>query len=275
MENFDTASSSDSWETEDSGDFASDDLDDLELTEDDNDNAEDENTDSSDDPVSLEYEQWKVALEKCVSSLDKKQSSVQSELRKAESVEETVQRAELITSNMYLFSPGVRTATVNDWNRDGVQVELTLDDAYDSASAEADALFQQARKQKRGSQIVRPLLEDIDQAQQVLAEIETDFEAAISPDGSINENVLRLLQKRLVQSSKKTGFREPLQSEAHKGKKTSQQNQRRGKPTVGTPASNLRKFTSPGGCVVIVGRNRRGNEYLTFNVARGEDIWMQ
>jgi predicted ribosome quality control (RQC) complex YloA/Tae2 family protein len=47
------------------------------------------------------------------------------------------------------------------------------------------------------------------------------------------------------------------------------------KPALGTPASNIRKFTSPSGCTVLVGRNRRGNDYLTFSIAKGNDIWMQ
>lgn len=242
---------------------------------------------TSKNPLFLEYTQWKEAMEKCVRALNKKQKSLQSELEKAENVEETVRRAELITSNMYLFTPGVRTATVSNWNRDGAEEELTLGKAYSSASEEADALFQQARKLKRGSEIVRPLLAEIDQAKETLDEIEGDFTAALTPDGTVNENVLRLVQDRLQKSSKKTGFREPSfdssgvsskNKNGNAGRSTNSKqsnNPQKRKPAVGTPASNLRKFTSPGGCVVIVGRNRKGNEYLTFNIAREEDVWMQ
>jgi hypothetical protein len=45
-------------------------------------------------------------------------------------------------------------------------------------------------------------------------------------------------------------------------------------PKVGTPASNLRKRQSPGGCTVMVGRNRRGNEHLSLTIGRGNGIWM-
>lgn len=281
--NFDTSfdakesPSNDFWESEEDDSFPEFDSDDLSDLSDDGDHIdEDEDYFESDGPLSLEYQQWKEALEKCASGLDKKQRSLRSELEKAERVEDTVQRAELITSNMYLFTPGVRTATVNDWNRDGAEVELTLDEAYASASAEADALFQQVRKLKRGTQIVRPFLEEAEEAKDILSGIQSDFVAALLPDGTVNENVLRLLQDRLLRTSTKTGFRQPLDSDSTEGKKTGQSlSRRRGKPAVGSPASNLRKFTSPGGCVVIVGRNRRGNEYLTFNIARAEDVWMQ
>lgn len=227
-------------------------------------------------PLVDEYYRWKEALAQCVAALQKKQRSLQAELEKADKVEETVQRAELITSNMYLFPPGVRTATLTDWNQDGAEVECTLNDAYDSASAEADALFQQARKLKRGSKIVGPLLADIDAAQESLDEIQLDLEAALSDD-TVNENILRLVQDRLLRSVKNTGFRVPTDTHTKEGgkKQQSSNGKRRAKAAVGTPASNLRKLTSPGGCNVIVGRNRKGNEYLTFNIARGDDIWMQ
>jgi len=277
---FDTkiSSSGDSWESEEDSStefgadyFLSDFVDDESQT------IESQLDSAIDDSLILEYQRWKEALEKCATGLDKKQKSLQSELEKAQSMEDTIQRAELITSNMYLFTHGVRTAAVNDWNRDGIEAELTLDEVYDSASAEADALFQQARKLKRGSQIVRPMLEEIDEAQKILSEIEMDFLVAYTPDGTVNENVLRLVQDQLLRTSKMTGFREPVDSvdcsKENKNEKT--QNQRQSKPVLGSPASNVRKFTSPGGCVVIVGRNRRGNEYLTFSIARGEDIWMQ
>uniref|UniRef100_A0A7S3L6I0 NFACT RNA-binding domain-containing protein n=1 Tax=Amphora coffeiformis TaxID=265554 RepID=A0A7S3L6I0_9STRA len=271
-----SSSGVDSWESDDdsSTEFDADYLSDF--GDDDNQIEKNDGDSTSDDPLFLEYQQWKEALEKCASGLDKKQRSLHSELEKAESMEDTVQRAELITSNMYLFTPGVRTATVNDWNRDGVEVELTLDKAYDSASAEADALFQQVRKLKRGSQIILPLLDEIEEGKEILSEIEADFSAAFSPDGTVNENVLRLVQDRLLRTCKTTGFREPMDSDhsTTENKKGPVRNQRQDKPALGTPASNVRKFTSPGGCVVFVGRNRRGNEYLTFNIARGEDIWM-
>ena len=34
-----------------------------------------------------------------------------------------------------------------------------------------------------------------------------------------------------------------------------------------------RTFRSPNGLVVLVGRNQRDNEYISFHAARGKDIW--
>lgn len=250
-----------------------------------------------------EYEQWKNALEYCLAALHKKETSLRAELQKAECMEETVHRAQLITSHMYLFLPGVRTVTVQDWaqcesnnksddnNHDStaVPVQLTLNDAYDSAAAEADALFQQARKLKRGSKIVRAMLDEIEQSKEILAEIQMDLEAAVALPSApletgtttfLNENVLRLVQDRLMRTSEQTGFQVPSsvrsqKEQQQKGNQNSVSRAKKRQPPIGTPASNVRKFISPGGCTVLVGRNRRGNEYLTFQIARGEDVWMQ
>mmetsp|Transcript_27649 Transcript_27649/g.57866 ORF Transcript_27649/g.57866 Transcript_27649/m.57866 type:complete len:353 (-) Transcript_27649:688-1746(-) len=243
-----------------------------------------DNTDSDDgsspDPFLQDFHRWLKAVTKTREALQKKSKSLSNELKKAESLEETTRRAQLLTSNMYLFTPGLRTATVNDWENDGAEVELTLDDDYHTASEEADALFQQARKVKRGSKVVNDLLQQTAEGLNTLDELTSDLEACLSPDGdSVEENMFLLAQDRLIRSSRQTGFSQPrdeaTDQSTNKQRQSQQNSGRKKPPALGTPASNVRKLTSPGGCVVLVGRNRRGNEHLTFNVARGDDIWMQ
>jgi hypothetical protein len=244
--------------------------------EDDNDSPLAEEDESGNDPLSLEYERWMNAVEKAVGALEKKQCSLQNELEKTKHVEQTVARANLITTYIYLFRPGVTSAVVQDWENDGVEVELTLDPAYESASAEAEALFQQARKLKRGSAVVKELLDSTEQALLSLLEMKADLEAARN-SASVNENVLRLVQDRLLRASRSTGFSAPGdQSSAGQTRDAAAASrpQRKKKPELGTPASNVRKLTSAAGNTILVGRNRRGNEHLSFSVARGDDVWM-
>jgi predicted ribosome quality control (RQC) complex YloA/Tae2 family protein len=253
-----------------------------------------------------EYQAWTASVEKSLTWLSKKQGSLQKELEKAASLESMVQRAELLKTYMYLFTNGVTSASFQDWSRrvdhesddeeeDPKLVELTLDPDYDgSASAEANALFQQAKKLKRGSQIVQNLLQDTTSAMSVLAEIQSDLQSCcghandIDKEGIVDENRFRFLQDRLVRVNAQqpalnflapTGDNDTKLKQQHQKTNRQQQQQQQGKskakPTLGTPASNIRKFTSPSGCTVLVGRNRRGNDYLTFSIAKGNDIWMQ
>jgi len=228
------------------------------------------------DPLLDEYYQWMDAVNKALASLKKKHRSLQNELNKAEKVEETVARAQLLTTYIYMFSPDVTSVVVQDWENDGKEIQLTLDPAYGSASEEADALFQRARKLKRGSKVVSDLLEETSQALNTLQEIQTDLDAALLDDGkSVDENLLHLVQDRLLRTSRMTKFAAPKDGETTALSAKQDGNRKQRKPEIGTPASNLRKLTSPGGCTVLVGRNRRGNEYLSLNIAKGNDIWMQ
>ena len=232
------------------------------------------NTIEENDPLSDEYALWSKAVNKAVKALTKKQNSLESEWEKAQGVEATVSRAQLIVSNLYLFTPRVTSATVQDWENDGAEVELTLDPKYDSASAEADALFARARKLKRGSKIIGDLLEQNQVALNTLEEARADLRSAQSEEGGtdiINEGRFLLVQDRLKRSSKVTKFQIPV---ATRDDSSPSPRSKKGKPKVGDPASNLRKLTSPGGLPVLVGRNRRGNEYLSMVLAKGQDIWM-
>ncbi len=105
---------------------------------------------------------------------EKKEKSLRSEMQKASKIEETVSHAQLLTSYLYLFTPGVTTVTVQDWEQDGKDVELSLDSSYYSAADEADALFQQVRKLKRGSLVVGELLDATSLALESLQEMKVD-----------------------------------------------------------------------------------------------------
>ena len=107
------------------------------------------NRDSNDDESLRIYQQWAQALRKALQALDKKSRSLERELEKANQIESTEQRAQLLTAYLYMFQDSsVQSAIVTDF--EGNEVELTLDPAFDSASAEANALFQQVRKLKPG-----------------------------------------------------------------------------------------------------------------------------
>jgi hypothetical protein len=75
-----------------------------------------------------------------IETLRKKRRSLESELIKAQGVEYTVARAKLLVSSLYLFTPaGVKSATIQDWENDGVDIDLVLDPQDETGLAEADA----------------------------------------------------------------------------------------------------------------------------------------
>ena len=202
------------------------------------------------------------------------QSSLLSELEKAQSLESTMKRANLILANLYQMPHGTTVVTVQDWDLDGQDVELTLNSKeYSSAQEEADALFSLAKKMKRGSVVVKELLERVESALEVLVDSEIDFDAAMEEeDSDLIQARLNIILDRLERSSKITGFRIISTNTKQNDSKKANRPGKKKKST--RPEPTFRKFKSPSGCIVLVGRNRRDNEALCFQVSRGDDVWM-
>jgi len=239
----------------------------------DDDDDDDEN-DSSSNPIINEFSQrLQTSLKKATDSMMKKENSLLKELDKAKCLEDTMKRANLIVSNLYQLPAGTERAIVNDWDNGGEEIEFVLNtEEYNSAQEEADSLFAAARKMKRGSKIVEELLERTKDAIEILEDASIDLQAVLEND-DIDEGRLYLLSDRLERTSSKTNFvmekdnDDTASISSRRNKSKSKQSSTRYQPT-------FRNFISPNGCKVLVGRNRRDNEAICFQVARGNDLWL-
>jgi hypothetical protein len=250
----------------------------FDKVEDDDDEGEEEHGDEGEsiagqdgDPLLQEGFRWKVAVDKCLLDCEKTLRSLNRELEKTESIESVVKRAQLLTSNLYLFSPGVTSVTVQDWENEGQDVVLELDPSYSSAAEEADEQFQKARKLKRGSLRVRALIEEKLLIFQSIQKLQTDLDKVLTND-PVDEYMLRFHQDQLMGLRAKSGFEPPaVATQTTRVRRVFQAKQ---KPAIGSPASNVRKLTTPAGSLIFIGRNRRGNEYLSMTKAKPNDLWM-
>ena len=240
-----------------------------------------------------------TAVSFALNSNTKKQASLLNEQSKAEECEAVQYRAHLILSNLWQIPPGTRQVTVTDWESPGQEdVELMLDaDKYATPNEEADALFTQARKMKRGSNVVAELIaknlksrDFLQGMERELAIFQRDFEESGRLRMTEMEEISLLsIWQRLYGSSKKTGMKlsNPLTIEEYaddqqKRESSSSGNEasgrgstsKRRKNKTASDGTTFRHFDSPSGLKVVVGRNKRDNEAICFRVARGEDIWM-
>ena len=248
-----------------------DDDDELDDNESQNQDTDEESAEEIDEVANL-YERMRSSLEKSFQAQQRKRDALQKELDKAKSLEDTMKRANLIVSNLYQLPSGTKSAVVQDWDLDGQDVELVVNDKYSSAQEESDALFAAARKIKRGSAVVVELISTTDDALVILQDMVLDLDYAGEESGGLNEGRLNLLLDRLERTSKQTGFvmkeakseqRPRPKSKVNKGKQTSKKQE-----------NTYRKFLSPGGCIILVGKNKRDNEAICFKEAKGDDIWM-
>ncbi|KAL7541137.1 hypothetical protein ACHAXR_011988 [Thalassiosira sp. AJA248-18] len=214
------------------------------------------------------------SIQSALNNLSKKTTSLERELVKVQSLEETMNRANLIVSNLYRLPPGTTSAEVEDWENDGQVVELVLNTKdYGSAQEEADDLFALARKMKRGSKVVEELMQKSLEGEEILKDAMVDLESVSNDD--VDEGTLILIQERLERTSKKTGFQSPNLDETSDTKQKSRGN-KSNKRSSGKKSNepNPRQLTSPSGLRVLVGRNRRDNEALCFQLSKPTDIWM-
>lgn len=221
------------------------------------------------DPSLQLFQTIRSSIDRVKTANDKKKRSLLKELENSKSLEATMKRANLIISNLYQLPSGVERAIVQDWDLDGEEVELVLSDEYNSAQDEADALFASARKMKRGSSIVEKLLVETEEALTLLNDAIIDLDALSEKEGDIDEGRLYLISERLERTSSKTGF-------VMKEKKAQPSSRRKSKNNSGKqstrPQNTFRKFKSPGGCIILVGRNRRDNESICFQVSHCQHI---
>lgn len=224
--------------------------------------------DDDDDSSSL-FQQLTASVQKTLENALSKQSALQRELEKAKSLEDTMYRANLIISNLWQLPVGTEKAIVQDWENGGKEVELVLDSQkYSDFKEESDALFSAARKMKRGSAIVSNLLSEVEEAIQILQDSVLDLEATKNEADDILQGRVELVLGRLERTASKTGF---VMQSSDTGQQRKTRNPKSSTSTRAQPT--FRKFLSPNGCVVLVGRNRRDNEAICFQVAKGDDIW--
>jgi len=225
-----------------------------------------EDTDGDNDVL---FQQLSASVQKTLENALSKQSALQRELEKAKSLEETMYRANLIISNLWQLPSGTERAVVQDWENDGKEIELILDGKkYSDFKEESDALFSAARKMKRGSAIVSGLLAEVEEAIQILQDSALDLEATQDEDDDIIQGRIELVLGRLERTASKTGF---VMQSSETGQLRKRRNPKSSTSTRAQPT--FRKFLSPNGCIVLVGRNRRDNEAICFQVAKGDDIW--
>ena len=262
-----------SYDDDDDDDFDDDDVNDESIT-----TSSDELIDTP-SRLSLLHEALRKSVQSALDGLIRKTNSLQRELDKARSLEETMKRANLIVANLYRLPQGTTSIEVDDWEN-GATIELVLNTKeYDSAQEESDALFALARKMKRGSKVVEELMKSNLNAEQELNEVILELESMVILDGDkdLDEGKLMSIQQRLELSSTKKGFQNPniseMSSEASpQGRKKPSNN--KGTRKVVAKGPNPRVLTSPSGHRVLVGRNRRDNEAICFQLSKPTDIWM-
>jgi predicted ribosome quality control (RQC) complex YloA/Tae2 family protein len=193
--------------------------------------------------------------------------------------------AVLLMANVHAIPGGASQATVTDWET-GDDVVIPLGDGRTPAVDVAAAMYKEARRLRRGEEAVGPLLEaartDVAEAEALAERLaalpgggeaggegDEDASAAADRRAVLQEVRLALEAKGWLAPWREAGL-EAMGAAA--GRRAAKREGGGGGGPDGAPT--FRRFTSPSGLAVLVGRSNRENDTLSLRVAAADDIWL-
>jgi len=194
-------------------------------------------------------------LNHLLTRLHAKADSFRDRLRQSDQADRSRQQADLLMAHLHQWQPGLRQLTVPDFAT-GELVKLSLDPEK-NAVQNAQALYKRHQKLKRTRQAIEPLLVEVqtevdylEQVNMALAEL-TDYQKAD------DLQTLEEIRDELIQQ----GY---LEDAEHRDRTSSKQPDAISQPY---------RFVTPTGLEILVGRNNRQNDQLTFRLAADYDLW--
>jgi predicted ribosome quality control (RQC) complex YloA/Tae2 family protein len=208
-----------------------------------------------------EFSQLRHQISQKLSSLLKKlyvkAHDFQSRLRQSDQADQHREQADLLMAHLKDWQPGMKTIALPDFMT-GQPVKISLNPEK-NAVQNAQALYKRHQKLKRSRIAIDPLLAavqtEIDYLEQVEVAI-AQIEHYQAPDDLIS---LTEIRDELIQQ----GY---MDGSAHRDSTDLK------KQAIDT-TTDFRRYQTPSGFEVLVGRNNRQNDQLTFRLAGDYDLW--
>jgi predicted ribosome quality control (RQC) complex YloA/Tae2 family protein len=192
-------------------------------------------------------------LKSLLGKLYQKAETFKSRLNQSDRADHSKEQADLLMANLHRWEPGMQAIELADFET-GQPTTIPLDPEK-NAVLNAQSLYKKHQKLKRTRAAIEPLLaevqSEIDYLEQVEAAI-AQFEDYQTPDDldALEEIREELIQQNYLEGSE---YQKPVRKDDE--------------------ASQPHKFTSPSGFELLVGRNNRQNDQLTFRTANEYDLW--
>lgn len=179
----------------------------------------------------------------------------------------TAKQADLLMSAVHMWRPGMESLQVEDWDVPGSFVTIPLEGR--SAVDQAARLYKAAAKQRRAAAAVAPLVAEAEGAIAFLAEAALQLEQM--DEGPADLPALREMRADLIEA----GFLKPPRDAALEKRTASRARRgaRRGGGGAEDGSAAMRRYVSPGGFAVVVGRNSRQNDTISMKMTQPTDLW--
>lgn len=191
-------------------------------------------------------------LQQLLGKLYQKAQDFTQRLQASDGAETQRQQADLLMAHLHLWQPGMQQIELLDFEtQQPVRLRLSPDR---NAVQNAQALYKKHQKLKRSRQAIEPLQTAVQAEIDYLEQVSTAIAQLGEYNAAADLTTLQEIRDELVQA-------EYLSA------------------TIVTPskprdsATPPHSFTSPSGYEILVGRNNRQNDQLTFRTATDYDLW--
>lgn len=191
-------------------------------------------------------------LNNILAKLRVKANTFKERLQQSSRSDEYRANADLLMANLHLWEPGMKEMTLADFET-GSPVTITLEPDK-NAVTNAQILYKQHQKLKRAKLIVEPLLASVNAEIEYLEQVEAAILLGDSYQTSEDLQTLEEIRDELREQKY-------LEDSDHRSRSSND------KPT------NFRRDRTPSGFEILIGRNNRQNDQLTFRVAGDYDLW--
>lgn len=192
-------------------------------------------------------------LANVLGKLRHKASGFETKLQQADGADLHRAQADLLMAHLHLWTPGLQSIELANFET-GEPVSIKLNPEK-NAVQNAQFLYKQHQKLKRARLAVEPLLAEVNRELRYLEQIETSL--AELPQYQDSGDLIALLEiyDELIQQHYLPD--------------------REGRYRRSSPESktDFHQYTSPGGIRLLVGRNNRQNDQLSFRQATEYDLW--
>lgn len=193
-------------------------------------------------------------LANVLGKLRHKGNGFETRLQQSDGADEYRRQADLLMAYLQDWQPGLQQMELEDFET-GESVAIALHPEK-NAVQNAQALYKQHQKLKRARQAVEPLLAAVNQEIEYLEQIESSL-TDLSGYKSAGDLVALLeIRDELVQENY---IPDP---------------EGRYRRSNSDSKTNFLQYTSPSGITLLVGRNNRQNDQLTFRQATDYDLWL-
>lgn len=185
-----------------------------------------------------------------LAKLRQKAATFEERLQQSDQADQHREQADLLMAYLHEWQPGLKTITLNDFATNK-PVSITLNPEK-NAVQNAQALYKRHQKLKRARNAVEPLLQEVNQEIQYLEQVEaalTGLEIYKAPE---DLQTLQEIREELIGQ----GYLEVPEQRARVA-----------------DVSEPYQYQTPSGFELLIGRNNRQNDLLTFRTAGDYDLW--